>query len=95
MKKSAATYAATLSALQKDYDRLKSSATTPRAAPVAEANRVRTHTVRAGETLKSIAASRSVYGDSAKWILLYQANKEKIRDPNKLTPGQVLVVPPD
>lgn len=94
MKKAAATYAATLSALQRDYDKLKRGAATPKAAPVVETNRVRTHTVRAGETLKSIAASRSVYGDSGKWILLYQANKEKIRDPNKLIPGQVLVIPP-
>ena len=94
MKKAAATYAATLSALQRDYDKLKRGAATPKAAPVVETNRVRTHTVRAGETLKSIATSRSVYGDSGKWILLYQANKEKIRDPNKLIPGQVLVIPP-
>ena len=94
MKKAAVTYAATLSALQRDYDKLRSRAATPKAAPVVETNRVRTHTVLAGETLKSIAASRSVYGDGGKWILLYQANKEKIRDPNKLTPGQVLVIPP-
>lgn len=94
LKKAAATYAATLSALQRDYDRLKGSAATPRAAPAIQAKRATTHTVRAGETLKSIAASPSVYGDSGKWILLYQANKEKIRNPNKLTPGQVLVVPP-
>lgn len=94
LKKAAATYATTLSALQRNYDRLKSSAATPKPAPVAATTRVRTHTVRAGETLKSIAASRSVYGDGGKWILLYQANKEKIRDPNKLTPGQVLAIPP-
>lgn len=95
LKKAAAAYAATLSALQRDYDRLKSSAASPRPSSTMATKRARSHTVRAGETLKSIAASPSVYGDSGKWILLYQANKEKIRNPNRLTPGQILVVPPD
>lgn len=95
LNKAAATYAATLSSLQRDYDRLKGGAATPRAAPPTHVKQARTRTIRAGETLKSIAASPSVYGDSGKWILLYQANKEKIRNPNRLTPGQILVVPPD
>lgn len=51
----------------------------------------RTHRVRNAETLSTIA--EAYYRDPAKWILIYQANRHYIANPNQLDPGQVLVIP--
>ena len=45
-----------------------------------------------GDTLWRIA--QKVYGDKDKWPLIYQANKDVIKDPNKIYPKQVLKIPP-
>lgn len=55
------------------------------------ADDARTHTVRAGETLWTIAAAR--VGDGALWPALYRANRDQIRDPAVLYPGQRLEIP--
>jgi len=51
------------------------------------------HTVKRGETLPSIAALSEVYNDSGLWPLLYRSNRDQIRDPGKISPGQVLRIP--
>ncbi len=51
------------------------------------------HTVKRGETLPQIAALPEVYNDSALWPLLYRANRDQIRDPKRIWPGQVLRIP--
>ncbi|HZV82023.1 MAG TPA: LysM peptidoglycan-binding domain-containing protein [Geobacteraceae bacterium] len=51
------------------------------------------HTVKRGETLPQIAAMAEVYGDSSLWPLLYRANRDQIRDPKVLWPGQQLKIP--
>lgn len=52
-----------------------------------------THTVRRGETLPQIAARNEIYNDSSLWPLIYRANRDQIRDPKQLWPGQVLKIP--
>ncbi len=52
---------------------------------------VTTHTVVKGETLWSIA--KEVYGNPAKWKLIYEANKNILKSPDSLKLGQVLVIP--
>jgi nucleoid-associated protein YgaU len=52
---------------------------------------VTTHTVVKGETLWSIA--KEVYGNPAKWKLIYEANKNVLKSPDSLKLGQVLVIP--
>jgi nucleoid-associated protein YgaU len=95
LNKSLTTYATTLAAVQKTNDELKrAAASAPTKQPPPSNTQVRQYTVRRGETLKIIAGYSAVYGDSKKWILIYTANKEKIRDPNNLTPGMVLKIPP-
>jgi nucleoid-associated protein YgaU len=49
------------------------------------------HEVRVGETLAEIAAQ--TLGDPALWPALYRANRDQIRDPAKLYPGQRLEIP--
>jgi len=52
-----------------------------------------THTVKRGETLPSIAALPEVYNDPSLWPLLYKSNRDQIRHPGKISPGQVLRIP--
>jgi len=55
--------------------------------------RTLSYTVRRGETLPQIAARTEVYNDSSLWPLIYRANRDQIRDPKQLWPGQVLKIP--
>ncbi|WP_224982910.1 LysM peptidoglycan-binding domain-containing protein [Geomonas agri] len=50
-------------------------------------------TVRRGESLPLIASRAEVYGDRNLWPLIYRANRDQIRDPKHIWPGQVLRVP--
>jgi nucleoid-associated protein YgaU len=47
---------------------------------------------KSGDTLWRIA--EKVYGDRTKWPLIYAANKDIVKDPNKIYPKQVLKIPP-
>lgn len=49
--------------------------------------------VKSGDSLWRIASYWEVYGSGREWRRLYEANREQIRDPNVLRPGQVLTVP--
>ena len=51
-----------------------------------------TYTVKTGDTLISI--SRNLYGDDRSWRKIYEANKSKIGNPDKLKIGTVLAIPP-
>jgi nucleoid-associated protein YgaU len=51
----------------------------------------REHVVRAGETLEMLAAR--YYGEPARAGEIYAANRDRIRDPSRLHPGQTLVIP--
>jgi hypothetical protein len=51
----------------------------------------RTYTVKPGDSLSKI--SREFYGDANKYEKIFQANRDKISDPNKIRPGEELVIP--
>lgn len=51
------------------------------------------YTVRRAETLPQIAARPEIYGDASLWPLIYRANRDQIRDPKRLWPGQALRIP--
>jgi len=51
------------------------------------------HTVKRGETLPQIASQSDIYNDYRLWPLLYRANRDQIRDPKHIWPGQVLRIP--
>lgn len=67
---------------------LERAVTTPTAA-AAPASRI--YVVLEGETLKSVA--RKTLGDDRHWVLIYQANSDRIQRAGELTPGQKLVIP--
>jgi nucleoid-associated protein YgaU len=48
-----------------------------------------------GEFLWKISSYPEVYGNGAKWPLIYRANKDKIKDPNLIYPNQILQIPRD
>lgn len=50
-----------------------------------------TYTVEAGDTLSRI--SGKVYGESNRWMDIFQANRDQLPSPNALKPGQVLRIP--
>lgn len=51
----------------------------------------KTYTVVAGDCLWTIA--RRFYGRGSDWARIYDANKDKISNPNLIYPGQVFVIP--
>jgi len=51
------------------------------------------YTISEGENLFVIAARRKVYGDALLWPLIYKANRDQIKNPQQIYPGQVLTIP--
>jgi nucleoid-associated protein YgaU len=68
------------------------SSTTAPATPAGE-REVRTYTVKSGDSLSRIAQRE--YGDASKWHAIFDANRDKIKDPDLIHPGQVLTLPPN
>ncbi len=62
-------------------------------APVTPADRQRSYTVVAGDSLSKIA--KREYGDANKWHAIFDANRDKLQDPDRIYPGQVLTLPPN
>lgn len=52
---------------------------------------IRTHTVQSGESLSLIA--KKYYGDASKWHAIYDANKDKIKNPDLIQPNQTFIIP--
>ncbi len=57
----------------------------------APAATVRTYVVQEGDTLSRVSAN--VYGTSARWADIYQANRDILPNPNSLRVGQELRIP--
>jgi LysM repeat protein len=51
------------------------------------------YTVRKGDTLWWIAKYKDVYNDPYLWPIIYEANKDIIKNPKLLYPGQELGIP--
>jgi nucleoid-associated protein YgaU len=62
---------------------------------VQEATRSRaagqTYTVKSGDTLSKI--SQQFYGDAGQYQRIFEANRDKLKDPDKIQVGQVLTIP--
>jgi len=50
------------------------------------------YTVKAGDTLSKIAKDH--YGNANDYMKIFNANKDKLSDPDKIKVGQVLLIPP-
>lgn len=60
-------------------------------APVSPAAKQKTYTVRKGDVLTTIASR--VLGTSKKFNLIFEANRDKLDDPDDIRPGMVLRIP--
>ena len=48
--------------------------------------------VKKGDSLSKIA--KAEYGDAKAWKRIFEANKDILKDPDKIYPGQKLKIPP-
>ena len=60
-------------------------------APDAQASTGTTYTVKSGDSLSKIA--KHVYGDANEWHRIYEANRDKIKNPDLIHPGQEFTIP--
>jgi nucleoid-associated protein YgaU len=76
-----------------DFSNVQSggSSTAPKA-PDAAPPKVESYTVEKGDSLSKIA--KRIYGDANEWKKIFEANRDQIRDPDLIHPGQVLKIPP-
>jgi len=51
----------------------------------------KTYVVQSGDTLSKIAKEH--YGDANRYMEIFEANREQLSDPNKIHPGQELIIP--
>ena len=68
-----------------------SSSTAPPPAPAATPA-TKTYVVQKGDSLSKIA--KHEYGNANDWRKIYEANRDIIKDPDLIHPGQVLKIPP-
>lgn len=71
-----------------DFSDVAGASDTTKGAP---ATAGRTYTVVSGDSLSKIAQRE--LGDASKWKAIYEANRDKIDDPDLIHPGQVLTLP--
>ena len=60
---------------------------------IEQADKPTKYVVKKGDSLWKIAGK--VYHNPLKWPRIYRANKDKIKNPNRIHPGQVLTIPWD
>ena len=83
----------------KEYKKIKTKKATVTIATVKptvratkpQASTARTYTVKSGDCLWKIA--KQFYGNGAQYTKIYNANRDKIKNPNLIYPNQVLTIP--
>jgi nucleoid-associated protein YgaU len=51
------------------------------------------YAVQGGDTLWGISGREQIYHNPFMWPLIYKANSQQIRDPDRIFPRQILVIP--
>lgn len=75
----------------KQYKPIAVQVPTPRPVTNTPATNTRTYTVKKGDCLWNIA--KKYYGNGNQYMKIYNANKDKIKKPSLIYPGQVFVIP--
>ena len=66
-----------------------SSTAPPPDAPSQKASQ--TYTIQSGDTLSKIAKAH--YGEASEWKRIYEENRDTIKNPDLIYPGQVIRIP--
>jgi nucleoid-associated protein YgaU len=81
-----------------DFSNVQSGSSTTAAAPtigrapdIGTAGTEQSYTVVSGDSLSKIA--KRYYGDANQWRRIYEANREQIKDPDLIHPGQRFRIP--
>jgi len=72
-----------------DFSHVTSGSSSTAPAPAKSAGK--TYTVVAGDSLSKIA--KRLYGDANQWKKIFEANKDIIKNPDLIKPGQILKIP--
>jgi nucleoid-associated protein YgaU len=74
-----------------DFSDVTSGQSTSSPPPAASKGGGQVYTVKSGDSLSKIA--KNFYGDASKWHRIYDANKDKIKNPDLIHPGQEFTIP--
>jgi nucleoid-associated protein YgaU len=74
-----------------DFSNVRSGGSSTAPAPAQGGPGARTYVVVKGDNLSKIA--KQEYGDASKWRQIYEANRDVIKDPDLIYPGQQLRIP--
>lgn len=59
---------------------------------VLDSSGITEYTVEEDDTLQKIA--KKFYDSYSRWNKIYEANRDKIKDPNRIQPGMIIKIPP-
>ena len=74
-----------------DFSQVQGASSSTAPADATRTSAARTYTVKAGDSLSKIAQRE--LGDASKWKSIHEANRDAIKDPDLIHPGQVLNLP--
>lgn len=74
-----------------DFGNVQSGSSSTAPPPAAATGAGQTYTVVAGDSLSKIA--KRFYGDAMKWNVIFEANRDQIKDADLIYPGQTLKIP--
>ena len=74
-----------------DFSKVQSGASTVAKPEAGKAEAARSYTVKSGDSLWKI--SEQMYGNGNDWRRIYEANKDRIQNPDVIQPGWVLTIP--
>jgi nucleoid-associated protein YgaU len=74
-----------------DFSNVQSGSSSTAPPPAPAAPEARTYVVQKGDSLSKIA--KHEYGDANAWRRIFEANRDLIKNPDLIHPGQVLKIP--
>ncbi|HJR54795.1 MAG TPA: LysM peptidoglycan-binding domain-containing protein [Gemmatimonadota bacterium] len=74
-----------------DFSKVQSGSSTTARPEAKKAEGAKSYTVKSGDSLWKI--SEQVYGNGNDWRRIYEANKDRIQNPDVIQPGWVLTIP--
>ena len=74
-----------------DFSNVRSGSSAAAKPEATKAEAARSYTVKRGDSLWKI--SEQMYGNGNDWRRIYEANRDRIKDPDVIQPGWVLNIP--